>query len=132
MFETKQLSPGEFIDRFTILVLKNFHSKDEKYKQKLDDFVMTLDKNGLNGKLIKEICELQMLNTDIWITEDDIREKKEAEVSMVQVAKQALRVRDRNSMRLLRFNEISKLLGEDNQEDIKIGYASNKKVEALK
>ena len=132
MFETKQLSPGEFIDRFTILILKNFHSKDEKYKQKLDDFVMTLDKNGLNGKLIKEICELQMLNTDIWITEDDIREKKEAEVSMVQVAKQALRVRDRNSIRLLRFNDISKLLGEDNQEDIKIGYASNKKVEALK
>ena len=124
MFETKQLTSGEFIDRFTILILKNFHSKDEKYKQKLDDFVMTLDKNGLNGKLIKEICELQMLNTDIWITEDDIREKKEAEVSMVQVAKQALRVRDRNSMRLLRFNEISKLLGEDNQEDKKIGYAS--------
>jgi len=124
MFETKQLTSGEFIDRFTILILKNFHSKDEKYKQKLDDFVMILDKNGLNGKLIKEICELQMLNTDIWITEDDIREKKEAEVSMVQVAKQALRVRDRNSMRLLRFNEISKLLGEDNQEDKKIGYAS--------
>lgn len=121
-FITKKMTPGEFLDRFTVMVQKAFHSED--YKKRLKDFIVILNKNGFDGELLKTICELQMFNVDIWITEDDIRKRKEGTLGLAEVGVRALRIRNCNTERLERVNRLNKLLGEKKQEE-KFNYISD-------
>ena len=118
---TLTLSPGEFFDRFTILVRKAKHEKD--YEKRVDELVSILNKNGLPGELIHYICLLQMTNTDIWNMEYDIRMGKEGTLGEREVGRRALAIREENKHRIKGVNSINELFG-DLRKETKFEHAS--------
>lgn len=114
-FITKGMTPGEFFDRFTVFIQKAFHSDD--YKKRVDEYVAILNKNGLDGNLLKVLCELQIFNVNIWCLESDIRRDKEGELGLLEVGRRALRIRDFNRGRTKSSNAINKLMGVLEQDE---------------
>jgi len=114
-FVTKGMTPGEFFDRFTILLQKSFFSDD--YKKRVEEYVAILDKNGFDGKFLRIICELQIININIWHLESDIRKSREGELGLLEVGRRALRIRDYNRERTERSNIINRLMGEKEQDE---------------
>jgi len=113
--KTKQMTPGEFFDRFTVLIQKAFYS--DEYKKRVDEYVIILNKNGIDGNLLKVLCELQMFNVNIWHLESDIRKGNEKELGLLEVGRRALKIRDFNRGRTKRSNTINKLMGELEQDE---------------
>lgn len=115
-FITKEMPPGEFFDKFTILMQKAFHLKDEDFEKRVIDFVAILNKNGLDGKFIRLLCELQMFNVKIWHNESDLRKGGEGEFGMMEVGRRAILIRDFNKERIKRINKINEFFGEKYQD----------------
>ncbi|TES93764.1 MAG: hypothetical protein E3J90_14050 [Promethearchaeota archaeon] len=114
-FITKGMTPGELFDRFTILLQKSFFSDD--YRERAEEYVAILDKNGFDGKFLRIICELQIININIWHLESDIRKDKEGELGLMEVGRRALRIRDYNRERTKRSNAINELMGESERDE---------------
>ena len=113
--KTKEMTPGEFFDRFTVLIQKAFHSDD--YKKRVDEYITILNENGFDGNLLKVLCELQIFNVNIWCLESDIRRDKEGELGLLEVRRRALRIRDFNRGRTKSSNTINKLMGVLEQDE---------------
>ena len=122
-FSTKELTPGEFYDRFTILIRKAKFDP-ENYKARVDDFVGILNENGKNGVLMRLVCELQMANTDIWNLESAIRQGMEGELGLKEVGERALKIRVINSCRVKLVNEINEFFGINDRKESKFEHAS--------
>jgi len=113
--KTKTMTPGEFFDRFTVLIQKAFHS--DEYKKRVDEYVVILNENNIDGNLLRTLCELQMFNVNIWHLESDIRKDKEGELGLIEVGRRALKIRDFNRGRAKRSNAINRLMGVLEQDD---------------
>ena len=76
-----KVSPGELIDKITILKLKNkFIKNDNQLKNiniELDILSPILNKNNLNTDEFKQLSdELYNINNKLWEIEDNIRDKE--------------------------------------------------------
>lgn len=109
-FKTELLSPGEFFDRFTI-VLRKSHFDNKNYLDRLQEYKGIINNNNLPAELLFLLCELQMVNTDIWNLESDIRKGKEGDLGKAEVGSRALQIRDFNKKRIGIVNKINELLG---------------------
>lgn len=114
-FETERMTPGEFFDRFTILLQKAFYS--DNYKKRVDEYVNILNKNGLDGEILKTVCMLQILHVKIWYLESDIRRGRECELGLLEVGRRAIEIRNFNRERIELSNKLNILLGESIQEE---------------
>ena len=121
-FITDLLSPGEFFDRLSIIIRKAKFDP-ENYSKRVDEYKSILDKNGLNGELLILLCKLQMVNTDIWNLESDIRLGKEGVLGITEVGARALKIREINAERIALENKLNELFGIEKKE-IKIEHAS--------
>jgi len=121
-FSTIGLSPGEFFDRFTI-VLRKAKFNPELYNSQLKEMMNKLSESGFNGTLLVSLCELMMINTDIWNLESDIRKGREDELGLTEVGKRAIEIRKENAIRINRINMINKLFG-INKEETKFNHVS--------
>ncbi len=106
---------GELLDRFTILIRKATFDPPN-YKSKLEAFTNALSELQLDSALLLLICNLQMVNTEIWTLESDIRKGCEGELGLTEVGRRALRIRDLNKTRIETVNAINHLLGDDTTE----------------
>ena len=79
----------------------------------------------MNISLADLIEKLFIVDMKIWSLEADIREGKEAKLSLEEVGKRALKIRDLNKHRIDLKNTINKRFDSDNfYEEIKIKHVS--------
>lgn len=114
-FNTKELTPGEFFDRFTILIRKA-HFEPDKYNARLKDFISIITANGFNDRLLYSLCFLMMANTDVWNLEGDIRKGREGELGLSEVGRRAIEIRKCNTKRIVAVNDINEIFGVDQKE----------------
>ncbi|MEK0368725.1 MAG: hypothetical protein QQN62_03855 [Nitrosopumilus sp.] len=128
-FKTPNPTPGDFFDRFTILVKKV--AVDPKHHEKLVQmYVGTLNDGGLDGDLLRLLCELQMANLDVWFYESEIRAGKDGELGLKEIGKRALAIREFNAIRINKINKINKLFNVV-EEEKKINHASESDINSL-
>ena len=78
---TIKVSPGELIDKITILKLKNKFIQNENQlknvNMELDILLPILKKNNLNTNEFEQLSdELYNINNKLWEIEDNIRDKE--------------------------------------------------------
>lgn len=118
---TPNLSPGEFFDRFTIILRKSQFSPN--FTMQLAQFKEVLSKAGLDAEFFESLCLLMMQNTDIWNLESDIRKGKEGTLGLKEVGERAIRIRETNFLRIQCVNKINQLCGSEVKEE-KIDHVS--------
>jgi len=118
---TEYLSPGEFFDRFTIIIRKARFEKS--YEGRLIEYLAIMKKNSLPSELLKNICILMMANTDIWNLESDIRMGKTPELGLKEVGERAIAIRNINRKRIQAVNRLNELFG-DPRKETKFEHAS--------
>ena len=102
-------SIGEICDRLSILYLKtqfldNFHEEYNLFKKSFDEFEKKLTSDGQNNLNIL-YDELLSINKDIWNLESAIR--KHEQLSLEEVGKRAIQIRDFNEKRISCKNQIN-------------------------
>lgn len=78
---TTEISVGEFIDKITILEIKSERIKNaaklENIHKELDILRQTWQTSPFSQKdITAEIAELKAINEQLWVIEDDIRDKE--------------------------------------------------------
>lgn len=121
-FDSKELTPGEFFDRFTIIIRKAKFDPSN-YTEQINEFSDIISMKHFSGELLKLICQLQMINTDIWNLESDLRKGKEGELGLAEVGRRALHIRNINAERIDCINKINKIFGLQTKET-KFNHAS--------
>lgn len=124
-FKTDLLSIGEFFDRFTIMIRKAKFEDTDHYKKRVEEYIKILNENGENGRLLYLLCKLQMLNTDIWNLEGELRQGKEGILGVREIGERALKIRDVNKERIETVNELNELFGITDRKETKFEHASN-------
>lgn len=124
--DVPRLSVGEFFDKLTINIRKAQFGPKE-YEKRVLEFLNVLDKNSFNGQFIRLICELQMINTDIWNLESEIRRGNEGNLGLVEIGRRSLIIRDYNTKRINRINELNRMFGQDEQCVKKFEHLSQNK-----
>jgi hypothetical protein len=100
-----EISIGEFFDKITILEIKNERINNS-------DKLVNINKEleGLNNLLaqlpfsredvVKEVAELKSINEELWVIEDDIRDKesqKSFDQEFIELARSVYFTNDRRS-----------------------------------
>ena len=116
------VSPGELIDKITILAIKAKHIKDstraENVRRELDILVAARDREITHTDALATLTlELQKVNEDLWSIEDDIRDCEAAEDFDAKFIKLARSVYKNNDRRAYLKQEINKLLGSRIKEE---------------
>lgn len=122
--------PGEFLDRFTILI-KQAAEDPKHYEDQVQKYVEILKENGLDGDLLRALCELQMENLNVWFFEAQIRAGVEKTLPAEEVVEIALGVRKHNAIRVTKVNRINELFGVDCKAGKKIDYGSKSNVDTV-
>ena len=89
------VSPGEVLDKITILEIKSINIKDiekqNNVKHELNILLKTWGEHVENSDEIKDLKQqLKKVNQDLWNIEDDIRikeSKKEFDEEFIQIAR---------------------------------------------
>lgn len=76
-----EISIGEFFDKITILEIKHERISDgaklANITKELDALNRLLDEMSISrAEVEKEVAELKSINEQLWVIEDDIREKE--------------------------------------------------------
>jgi hypothetical protein len=113
------LQKGDVLDRLSILFLKVSH--DPSVIDKFQDEILDLFKEfkNISDEKREEIfVDLLGVNSQIWQLESDIRKGKEGEMTMEEVGRRAIAIRDLNRQRITLKNKVSRY------KEIKIDHAS--------
>lgn len=112
-----QVSAGDVVDRYTILLLKRERTNEveEEYAVYLSEVIALNISSEFTFRLLN-------INTQIWNLESDIRKGKEGELGEAEVARRALLIRDLNAQRVKIRNEINAKYG--GFQEVKIDHAS--------
>ena len=113
---TAEISPGELIDKITILEIKMDRITDDKKLKNIKTEWDTLNQSRENkilisAKLDELTAELKTINETLWVIEDDIREcenRKEFGKAFITLARS---VYLNNDYRAQVKRKINKLLG---------------------
>lgn len=112
---------SELVDKYSILALKRERLPDnQELNRQCDTFLFEISKYEWASRYI---IELKGINGRIWDLEADIRKGKEKELTLEEVGRRALSIRDLNKERIFVKNRLAIELGEEFQE-IKIDHAS--------
>ena len=108
MNEFKGLNPGELYDRLTIVSLKiNFQENGKEFQNELNDILQEIENKKYNISMKLKI-KLMLANLQIWELESDIRLGKEKLLSLKEVGKRAIKIREYNNVRWKIKNKINK------------------------
>lgn len=100
-----EISIGEFFDKITILEIKKERISDAgklvNINNELDALNELLDKLPISrGDVEKEVAELKSINEELWVIEDDIRDKesqKSFDQGFIELARSVYFTNDRRS-----------------------------------
>lgn len=131
-----KMSPGEIIDRYSILKLKleRLPRKDKSgnstrkiIRKEFKEYEKAIEEFKKEGIKIKSswVNKLYKINGKIWDLEADIRQGKEGLLGLEEVGKRAIMMREINKERVATKNLINQECGIGYQE-IKINHATAK------
>ncbi len=100
-----EISIGEFFDKITILEIKKERISDAaklvNINNELDALNELLDKLPISrADVEKEVAELKSINEELWVIEDDIRDKesqKSFDQGFIELARSVYFTNDRRS-----------------------------------
>lgn len=118
----------ELCDRLTIAQLKLERlTSDEIDKtalqRQLEYFETGIDVN--NRHLLSFILRLHLINGKMWDAEHDIRKGLDSNLSLEEIGRRALKIRDLNRIRVKIKNDITELVGQPDFADCKMNHASS-------
>ncbi|MDH5388509.1 MAG: DUF6165 family protein [Gammaproteobacteria bacterium] len=117
-----EISIGEFFDKITILEIKSERIKDaaklENVNKELDSLNKLLQELPFSrSDVATEVAELKSINEELWVIEDDIREKEANKLFDEEFIKLARAVYYTNDRRSEVKREINLKLGSDFVEE---------------
>ena len=111
----EEVSNGELIDKYTILLIKNIKIKDEEKLKNVNNELNILRKyvNELNDKYDLQILinKLEEINSNLWNIEDAIRKKeknKEFDNDFIELARSVYYTNDERANIKLEINNLTK------------------------
>jgi hypothetical protein len=122
LFQTPNMTPGEFFDRLTIVMRKAKMIPGQGYEKKATELLDCIPKELPVG-LWASVVGLMMANVDIWNLEAELRMGQEGKLGYAEVGKRAIKIREVNARRIELVNHINKLFGVDEKE-VKSNHAS--------
>ena len=124
---TAEISPGELIDKITILEIKMDRITDAKKLKNIKTEWDTLNQSRANkisisAKLDELTAELKSINETLWVIEDDIREcehRKEFGEAFITLARSVYLNNDHRARVKRKINELlgSRLIEEKSYSD---------------
>ena len=124
---TAEISPGELIDKITILEIKMDRITDEKKLKNIKTEWDALNQSRANkilisAKLDELTAELKTINETLWVIEDDIREceqRKEFGEAFITLARSVYLNNDHRARVKRKINELlgSRLIEEKSYSD---------------
>ena len=102
-----QVPPADLADRFTILLLKLAHGLD--VREELDAYRHDFRAWWAVPGVDEAVMGLFAVNAAIWQLEWQVRQGREGELSLEDVGRRALRIRDHNAERVRLKNRIAEL-----------------------
>jgi hypothetical protein len=112
----------ELIDRYSIACIKfkktNGLNKDELefYKKQIDNISVEWIKN--------EIQELMSIHEKIWMLESELKSGHENMISLEEIGRRAIEIRNWNNIRIKTKNKIADILNKDTVREIKKNHVS--------
>ena len=98
----------ELVDRYVISLIK--HEKTQANQAELEFYKNQLDK--LDLELIKsELDNLHSIHMQIWNLESELKSGHEAELSLEEIGKRAIQIRNLNNQRIRLKNLMAEKLG---------------------
>jgi hypothetical protein len=122
-----KISLADLVDRYTILKLKVGHGLVDAKAELIEVLAALMETAGelswTPDGIEAYINRLHIVNGEIWALEADIRDGKEEFMSLQEVGRRALAIRDKNRKRVAIKNEIVAISGEG-FPDLKTQHAS--------
>lgn len=97
-------SDGDLIDKASIVYRKLQAAPNKELEQEYSELIKGL---GEKGKIIEATIQITNSNADIWALEADIRNG--GKMSLEEIGKRALQIRDTNTKRIEARNTINKI-----------------------
>ena len=116
MREAFQMTFGEFIDRLSICSKKAL-CKLPGATDEIEKMLGWCKDNGIDGEFILAIIRIAQCNMDIWHLEHSVRNAAEGSMTLAEVGRRAIMVRNTNKTRIESKNILDK--GEYVEEKIK-------------
>ena len=113
-FDTPRQTPGEFFDRFTIVMRKARYlpkKEDREVYQRKSREMLQVIPSVITSEVARFVLELTEVNAEIWHLEADIRKGKEGKLGEAEVGRRAIVIREVNARRIALVNEINALYG---------------------
>ena len=111
----------ELIDRYSIACLK--FKKTQANGDELDFYSKQIDNLDLS-QVTEQMIELEQVHKEIWSLESQLKSGLEAELSLEEIGRRAIKIRDWNHRRITLKNTIADILGQDGIRDIKREHLS--------
>jgi len=104
------MSPGEVVDRWSILQLKQKYdpSFSEEFIKYDDEVLQLIVENPIILENVRTIADI---NAEIWKLEADIRSGAIPDTELVEIGKRALAIRDLNKERVIAKGQIDIVFG---------------------
>ena len=112
---------AEIADRYSICLLKDERT-DEDMTEELDFYKPELETFG--PYLMDFVDRLYRANGEIWDLESDIRKGREKELGLEEVGRRAIKIRNKNRVRISIKNEIVDTFNVG-FKDIKVNHGSD-------
>lgn len=109
----RQFYLGEFIDRFSILLLKAQRIGPECYPEFVafaEDFLLNTPIKNFD-EIMKGFRQIYETNKSIWDLEADLRQNKEKSLGLEECGKRAIAIRSLNNKRIAEQNRLIDLFG---------------------
>ena len=101
------LTFGEFIDRLTIISKKVMCGLPGAQKE-LETMMTWCKDSGIDGEFILAIIRVAQTNLSIWDLEHSVRNAAEGSISLAEVGRRAIMVRNTNKQRIEAKNILDK------------------------
>jgi len=108
-----EMTTGEFLDKLSIQLHKAQKIGEESYPEfvKLSEELILNTPIDKFEEIIKSVRELYRINGEIWKLESGLRQGKEGKMSLKDVGKTAIQIRNINNKRVEEQNRIMGIVG---------------------
>lgn len=118
------VTEGDVLDRYSILVLRLEHG-DENAHNEIVPYEIEAKLLMNDERIAKTYEKLYSANRSIWKLESDIRQNKIEKLSLSDIGKRAIEIREINRERIAAKNSINEIFGR--YKDIKVDHVSQAK-----
>ena len=112
----------ELIDRYTIAMVK-FCKTNGENQEELNYYKVQIDQLPLS-QIKDDIKRLQEIHEQIWSLESELKSGRENELSLEEIGRKAIIIRNWNNKRISIKNRIADKLGKDPVREIKREHLS--------